>query len=310
MFTCCNCVLIRIFLDLKQKMSIEVIFGHFIGSGENRIIVTRQDRRWTGRGRQTEPVVGGAKGHHLVPLKKLEVLGENRDRVIWSYQPKATSRLCSGPFSDLKTRQIFYICGGDDGDYGFHNSCLVACPCLKCRCEVFEDTNENLSIDGLNDHLMYHHVPHVGCAYCSELLKSLPAYTYERKTSIGPFYDPKYKMTKTYRFAHSYQIDHDGTKFMKYECEICGNIFKKVSHKKRHYLKCHYEAKFICEVCKKSFSRKDVLARHMSTVHSEDKFVCASCESKFSSKSNLMRHYEKFHVNNQTPQNACDICGG
>ena len=62
-------------------MSIEVIFGHFIGSGENRIMVTRQDRCWTGRGKQTEPVVGGAKGHHLIPLKKLEVLGEKRDRV-------------------------------------------------------------------------------------------------------------------------------------------------------------------------------------------------------------------------------------
>ena len=287
------------FFQRSHKMSIEVWFSSIFGSGHNLICMIRQDHPRSSQ-RQTEPVVGKHMHHKLIPIKKLERDEDTADAVTWSYQPKANNVRYDGPFSDLKTRQIFYTC-----EYG---RCLIGCPCSTCLDKVSEDVQEDTR-SGLKEHMLYHHVPHGDCGFCSQLLSIFPAFSYTKKRSIGPFYDPKYVIVDwCHFFKHVHQIDN-GTKFKKYECEVCAKVFQKVSDKKRHYLQYHYEAKFNCEVCHKNFSRKDTMISHIASVHSEKQFSCAHCDSKFSRKSSLMRHYEKFHSNDQTPEQSCDYCG-
>ena len=275
----------------EVTVSIEVVFSSIFGSGHNLIIMIRQDHPGSSQ-RQTEPVVG--THHKLIPIKKSDHQN-SKGAVTWSYQPKANNLCFDGPFSDLRTRQTFYTC-----EYGH---CLVGCPCSKCLGEV-KDT-----CGGLEEHMLYHHVPHVDCEFCSQLLNIFPTFSYTKERSIGPFYDPKYVFVRwCHYFKHVHQIDN-GTKFKKLECEVCAKVFKKVSHKKQHYLQHHYEASFTCEVCHKNFGRKDTMLSHMASVHSEKTFFCAHCDSEFSRKSNLMRHYEKFHSKNKSPEQCCDYCG-
>ena len=275
-------------------MSIEVVFSSIFGSGHNLIKMIRQDHPGSSQ-RQTEPVVG--IHHKLIPIKKLNTEGR---AATLSYQPKANNLCYDGPFSDLKTRQIFYTC-----EYGL---CLVGCPCSICLDKVAGDVQEDTR-GGLEEHMLYHHVPHGDCGFCSQLLNIFPAFSYTKERSIGPFYDAKDVFERwCHFFEHVHQIDN-GTKFKKLECEVCAQVFQKVSDKKRHYLQYHYEAKFNCEVCHKNFSRKDTMISHIASVHSEKQFSCAHCDSKFSRKSSLMRHYEKFHSNDQTPEQSCDYCG-
>lgn len=269
------------------------MFSSIFGAGHNLICVLRQDHPGS-RQRQTEPVVG--KHHKLIPVKKLD----RQDSGTWSYQPKANSLRYDGPFSDLRSRQIFYTC--DSGQ------CLIGCPCTTCVSEVSEDVQEKPR-GGLEEHMLYHHVPHGDCEFCSQLFNNFPTFSYTKERSYGPFYDAKSVFVNwCHYFKHVHQIDN-GTKFKKYECEVCNKEFKKVSHKKQHYLQHHYEAKFSCEVCHKTFVRKDTMMSHMGSVHSEKKFSCAHCDSKFSRKSNLMRHCEKFHSKNKSPEQCCDYCG-
>ena len=279
-------------------MSIEIWFSSIFGTGHNLISVIRQDHPGSSE-RQTEPVVDKHLHHKLIPIKKLDRQDDLEGAATWSYQPKKNILRYDGPFSDLKTRQIFYTC-----EYG---RCLIALPCSKCLGKVLQDVQEGDTRGDLEEHMLYHHVPHGDCEFCSQLLNIFPAFSYAKERFIGPFYDPKYVFVRwAHFFKHVHQID-DGTKFKKYECEVCAEVFKKVSHKKRHYLQHHYEATFTCEQCPKDFKRKDVMLSHMASVHSEKKFFCAHCDSKFSRKSNLTRHYIKFHSNNQIPNSVVKI---
>ena len=181
----------------EVTMSIEVVFSSIFGSGHNLIIMIRQDHPGSSQ-RQTEPVVG--THHKLIPIKKSDHQN-SKGAVTWSYQPKANNLCFDGPFSDLRTIQTFYTC-----EYGH---CLVGCPCSKCLGEV-KDT-----CGGLEEHMLYHHVPHVDCEFCSQLLNIFPTFSYTKERSIGPFYDPKYVFVRwCHYFKHVHQIDN-GTKFKK-----------------------------------------------------------------------------------------------
>ena len=78
--------------------------------------------------------------------------------------------------------------------------------------------------------------------------------------------------------------------------------FKKVSHRKRHFLQVHYEAKFSCQDCGKKFTRYDTLLNHKDTVHSvnEPGFPCDKCKSTLTLKKNSKVNEQKFHVRPNT----------
>lgn len=104
-------------------------------------------------------------------------------------------------------------------------------------------------------------------------------------------------------------------------CSICGKIFKKVSHVKRHEL-CHeVNRPFKCALCPKRFNTESLLTEHtdrhtnikphkcpmcfktfahVSTLtnhiklHTRDKlFLCQTCGKKFDSSTNLHQHMRR-----------------
>ena len=213
--------------------------------------------------------------------------GYNKSRCAfsWKYEAKFTSGYNRGPFVEIKTRKVFYTCS--DG------ICVIECPCVKCG---GGDTDNVVSVETLEDHNLYHQVPHGTCLFCLNLLKNIPVYHYKKSVCTGPFYAPRYILAKTYMFTHFYEINGN-IKIDKLNCDSCDMKFKKVSHRKRHFLRVHYEAKFSCQDCGKKFTRYDTLLNHKDTVHSvnEPGFPCDKCKSTFTLKKNLKVHEQKFH---------------
>ena len=273
---------------------VEVIFVPIYQNGDNHslnsicVIRPYEHHRTT----RIKPLELLGKHHKLLPVKRMSST-ESLDK--WIYKPVANYKKYAGPVSDLKTKAIFYTCTS--------HLCLIQCPCVSCR---GEPVDEVASVESFEDHRKYHHCPHSSCTFCSQLLETFPAFSYLRSISVGPFYDPKYENKKTFYFSHRYGFG-PVNKFL-LQCESCDKKFKKVSHKKRHFLQEHYEAKFSCNLCTKSFPRMDSLRCHIEEVHEMTKISCDKCDSNFSNKQNLNRHCKKFHVE-AMPQFVCDMCG-
>ena len=275
---------------------IELCFVPAFGgnSSKNRVSLTRQDHNNSNR-RQIEPTIG--KHHRLTPVTKIKY-NSGKTAVWWKYAPKFINKVIFGPFTSLETKKVMYTCE--------QHQCLIECPCNKCSNEDEKST----TAEKFEDHRMYHHVPHGTCIYCLELLRVIPMYSYKRFVSTGPFYSPKYVLHKTYVFTHGYSIDYS-LKKKKLDCEYCDQTFKKVSHKKRHFLQVHYESVFTCPICEKTFMRKDKLLEHDNLIHSAQKqlFPCDICGSKFTVKANLTRHVKKIHSSTTSkPENLCQDC--
>ena len=272
-------------------MSVTVTFVSIYGENRNLICETRCYEPH--RTKREKPLELLGLHHKLLPVEKMSS-DENVDN--WNYKPVANYKMYSGPVSDRKTKAIFYICTS--------RLCLIQCPCVSC---CGESMNEVPSVESFEDHRKYHHCPHVSCTFCSQLLETFPTFSYSRSISQGPFYAPKYKNEQTFYFSHCYEYG-PVRKFL-LQCESCDMKFKKVSHKKRHFLQEHYEARFSCKLCSKGFPRKDTLMCHIDEVHEVTKISCDKCDSKFSNKRNLTRHYKKFHVETMVPQFVCEMCG-
>jgi hypothetical protein len=273
-------------------MSVNVIFVSIYGENRrsNSICETRYEPL---RSKREKPIKLLGLHHKLLPVEKTSS-AETVDN--WNYKPVANYKMYSGPVSDRKTKAIFYICTS--------HLCLIQCPCVICR---GESMNEVASVESFEDHRKYHHCPHTSCTFCSQLLEAFPAFSYSRSISLGPFYAPKYRDEKTFYFSHSYEYGPESMFLL--QCESCDKKFKKISHKKRHFLQEHYEARFSCNLCSKRFPRKDTLMCHIDEVHEVTKISCDKCDSKFSNKRNLMRHHKKFHVEIMLPQFVCEMCG-
>lgn len=75
-------------------------------------------------------------------------------------------------------------------------------------------------------------------------------------------------------------------------CEICGKIFGRNDHLKRHRLT-HTQEKqqerlFSCDVCAKNFFRSEHLQRHLRThMKSDIRYTCDICQKSFNRKDNL-----------------------
>ena len=279
-------------------MKIEITFVPLYGGNarDNAVTIARENHPHS-RHRQTKPI---GEHHKIIPVtnKGYNYPDHRRSAVVWNCDAKFTDKVYFGPFTMLKNKKVMYTCD--------QCRCLIECPCMNCK---GEQVNKIPRYDNFEDHLWYHHVAHGTCIFCLELLRIFPAYNYTRLVSIGPFYSPKYELHKTYVFTHCYMID--GSKQSKLKCDSCDKVFQKVSNKKRHFLKVHYEAVLFCDICGKGFNREDTLLNHKSLVHSSEKLVfsCENCDSTFSLKKNLNQHMRKFHSLKVTmlPCQDCDL---
>ncbi|KAJ2951353.1 hypothetical protein O0L34_g13483 [Tuta absoluta] len=89
-------------------------------------------------------------------------------------------------------------------------------------------------------------------------------------------------------------------------CSICGKVFKKVSHVKRHEL-CHEENRpFLCTVCPKRFNTESMLSEHMDKHNKVKRHACPICTKSFAHLSTLSSHI-KLHTR-EKPY-LCPTCG-
>lgn len=198
---------------------------------------------------------GGGSCHILTPVSEVETKDPTWHR--WNCKPAASppSKFLHGPVCLRESRTVMYACR--------RGKCFIHCPCSGCT----PNLNHSYSLqERFNDHQLYHHVPHINCEFCSQLLNCFPCFSYTKVVGGGPsFHVVEDVVIKTFEFSHAYQT-YNLNKPLK--CEDCELVFKKACNRERHYRNVHYKEKFECPVCKKIFGRSDNLKRH-TKVHNE-----------------------------------------
>ncbi|XP_023336568.1 uncharacterized protein LOC111707663 isoform X4 [Eurytemora carolleeae] len=107
--------------------------------------------------------------------------------------------------------------------------------------------------------------------------------------------------------ADSKKITSIETSCQRFNCHICGKIFKASSTLWGH-IKTHENGNFICTICGASFRVKSYLHRHLLT-HDQNKkkYECDICKEKFT-RPYLMRQHKQFSHFKDLPF-KCDECG-
>lgn len=117
---------------------------------------------------------------------------------------------------------------------------------------------------------------------------------------------------KTEHILKQHQQKMHGENAKKYKCELCDEIFCKMSDLSNHKHEKHPKP-YICEKCGNCFARKTNLTEHMKK-HDKPRdarkmFHCPveGCNSSFTRKSNLQTHIDTIHKN--VLPYACEKCG-
>ncbi|EDW83266.1 uncharacterized protein Dwil_GK22769 [Drosophila willistoni] len=93
---------------------------------------------------------------------------------------------------------------------------------------------------------------------------------------------------------------------LKYECNICGNLYQTKSTFLAHKTTAHTDFKpHQCELCDKSFRQMGELRAHIRRHTGERPFKCLYCDRSFSDRSEKLRH-ERVHTN--TRPYKCAVC--
>jgi len=96
----------------------------------------------------------------------------------------------------------------------------------------------------------------------------------------------------------------------KFECDLCGMMFKRNYEAKRHRATVHQKRRdYTCTECGKNFTQNGHLNEHINVHHSGKNVpTCKLCGKKFGNKSKLSRHVATVHENRRTFQ--CNVCKG
>ncbi|KAJ8901377.1 hypothetical protein NDN08_007223 [Rhodosorus marinus] len=104
--------------------------------------------------------------------------------------------------------------------------------------------------------------------------------------------------------------DADSKASRKFQCDVCGMMFKRSYETKRHRATVHQKRRdYTCAECGKNFTQNGHLNEHVKVYHiGKNVPTCKLCGKKFGNKSKLNRHVATVHENSRTFQ--CNVCRG
>jgi hypothetical protein len=73
-------------------------------------------------------------------------------------------------------------------------------------------------------------------------------------------------------------------------CDVCGYVFKRREHWRRHKEVHQKSRPYNCEVCNKTFKRAEHVKRHQSVHFTDKPFPCLECSSAFTRHDHLAKH--------------------
>ncbi|XP_068155903.1 transcription factor Ouib [Drosophila tropicalis] len=115
---------------------------------------------------------------------------------------------------------------------------------------------------------------------------------------------PKPKQIKDENHQQELKLEEDAP--LKYECNICGNLYQTKSTFMAHKTTAHTDFKpHQCELCDKAFRQMGELRAHIRRHTGERPFKCLYCDRSFSDRSEKLRH-ERVHTN--TRPYKCTVC--
>jgi KRAB domain-containing zinc finger protein len=112
-------------------------------------------------------------------------------------------------------------------------------------------------------------------------------------------------------YEHDFQDETNNTLFLGSNCNICGRIFTKKNHLKRHIKYVHKKikgTKYRCIDCVYTTDFQSHFAIHRRTHTGERPFKCLECESSFLRKYLLNNHVKIIHMKIKASKFKCCDC--